>query len=95
MKIPLKIKICGLDYKIKFEKNMHAIDGLAGEHLTNTQVIRLQKDDYCRQRIEQVFIHELVHAIDVQFNNNSLEEDEVKRIGNGLYQVLSDNNLLK
>jgi len=95
MKIPKKLKVCGLDYEIKFEKNMHAIDGLAGEHNANKQTIRLQKDDYCQQRIEQVFIHEILHAIDVQFNNDALEEQEVRRLGNGLYQVLKDNNLLK
>lgn len=44
-----------------------------------------------QQSKESVFVHELVHAIDIVYNAHSLTEKTVKRLGEGLYQVIKDN----
>lgn len=50
---------------------------------------------------QDIFCHELVHAIDYVYNNSGLTEGEVDSIGQGLYQVLNqwgvgfDWNILK
>lgn len=95
MKIPKTLKICGLDYKVIEEKDIHLKEGLDGEHSTERQEIRIRKNDCHQQRKEKVLFHEILHAIDVHWNNDSLTEEQIDRLANGIYQVLKDNNLLK
>ena len=95
MKIPETIRVCGLIYKVVFEKNMDQRDGLVGQHRSKELIIKLQDGDYAPQKIEQVFFHEVLHAIDLNYNNDKMTEEEIDRVSSGLYQVLSDNNLLK
>jgi len=94
MKIPKKLKICGLNYTIKMEDSLHANQGLAGEHCTHKLLIRIQKKDYEPQKMEQTFFHEVMHAIDDHYLNNKLSEDQVSVLSNGFYQVLKDNRLI-
>ena len=42
----------------------------------------------------QIFIHELLHAIDYVYNANKFKDDDtIERLSQGLYQVLKDNKL--
>ena len=95
MKIPKKLKICGLDYTIVLLKDLHLDEGLAGQHDGDKQIIRLQNRGYHSQAIEQNFFHEVTHAINSNYLNGKLDEDIVDSISNGIYQVLKDNRLLR
>lgn len=70
-------------------------EGLAGKHEENQYGIVIQSNEYNPQKIEQIFFHELLHAIDCNYNNYSLDEKTIDGLANGLHQVLKDNHLLK
>ena len=99
MKIPSKIKISGITYKIKKVKigeipplmKNHA-DGQANYH----ECMIYLDSDLDIQRMFQVLLHEIIHII--QWNNNwddELSENNIQGISSGLYQILIDNKLLK
>jgi len=94
MKIPKKLKICGLDYKVIFKDDLHQKEGFAGLHRPVEQIIELEKN-YHPQTVERNFLHEIVHAINNNYCNGELTENQVNSLANGLYQVLNDNKLLK
>lgn len=96
MKIPKKLKICGLDYTIEIVDNMVEDENLSGQHEANKLIIRLHKGNYHQQKTEQTFWHEITHAISVHYlGTKEMDEDQCDNFGNGLYQVLKDNNLLR
>lgn len=95
MKIPKKIRICGLDYKVVINNNLNNKEGLAGEHKGRELIMTLQGKPFHQQKIEQTFIHEILHSIDYNYNNDELTEKQIGMLANGIYQVLADNNLLK
>ena len=95
MKIPKTIKICGLNYKVQMEKDIQSKEGIVGQHHPKTLIIRLHTNNYHQEKLEQNFFHEIFHAIDSNYNNDSLDEETIERLANGIYQVLKDNNLLK
>lgn len=100
MKIPDKIKIGGHLYKVIFPYTFierHDIDGLVDQ---DTLEIRLSGGDgtgqkLAKSKIEEHFFHEIIHGIDDVYNANGLDEPTIKRLGQGLYQVLTDSDLLK
>ena len=58
--------------------------------------IRLKATDGCgnnlaKSTLEVIFIHEILHAVDIVYNNDSLNEDAINHFAEGLYQVLKDN----
>ena len=96
MKIPKKIRIAGHDYKIKWDdKNLpksHSIGDISNDF----KEIRLckhfkSKRARAKSEIEETFFHEILHAVDKNYNNNALSEKALNRLSNGLYQVLKDN----
>ena len=96
MKIPKKIKVAGHIYKIKWDNKRLSDDGYVGEsdhHLDMIYLCRYFKREQPRtdSEIEETFIHEILHAIDVNYNNHALSEKEVTRLAVGLHQVLKDN----
>lgn len=95
MKIPETVRVCGLDYKVIKSESLAIKDGLTGSHNPETLVIEVHNHFAGPARMEQVFFHELVHAIDEHYMNKKLEEDQVNALGNGIYQVLADNNFFQ
>lgn len=96
MKIPKQLKICGLDYKVILDDDFATKKSFAGEHEPNRLLITLHQGDYNKQKIEQCFIHEIIHAINTHYcGDDELSEDQTEHIANGIYQVLKDNDLLK
>ena len=75
MKIPKKFKILGYTIKVKYKKDLCALNDVYGfaEYRKNT--IRLQKvmGIYTKNQIEATFYHEVVHFI-----LNAMGEDELK-----------------
>ena len=96
MKIPKKIKICGLDYTIELSDKLVEDDNASGQHIPTKLKIKLHVGNYHPQKIEQTFWHEILHAINTNYcGQKELTEEQVDTFANGFYQVLKDNNLLK
>jgi len=100
MKIPKTLKIAGLEWKISENANVAAEGACYGSTHHSTQQIFLDPLN-TRQKTEQVFIHEILHAVWNSYGLKEvkelkgLEEQVVDSLSNGLYQVLNDNKLLK
>ena len=100
MKIPKKIKVGGKVYDIeenynfseRFDRMGHTNPDLCEIKITHKSLVGKKLN---QQVIEEVFWHEVVHCIDHTYNAGNLDEDTVKRFGEGLYQVLNDNKFLK
>ena len=95
MKIPDKVKVGGKDYKIVWNDELLTNEGFNGLACHRELIIYLCKiyrgDKLAKSNIEEVFLHEIIHAVDTVYNNHSLDEDTVDRLSQGLYQVLKDN----
>ena len=99
MKIPKTVRIAGHDYKVFFDDKYLNKINLFGQCDFVSQKIRLSKKYEKRTRtksdIGRSFVHEIIHVVDVHYNNYTLTEKEVDRLANGLYQVLADNFIVK
>jgi len=95
MKIPNKLKVAGHEYKIKWDNEFLSNQGYTGLSVHRELEIflckRFRGDKLAKSIIEQVLIHEILHCVDVNYNNHELDEDTVSRLSEGLYQVLKDN----
>lgn len=101
MKIPAKIKAGALTYDVSFIEDVIAgpTGPAVGETNHSLSTIRLAKTP-CRQRVELTFLHELCHIV---FEKQGLqsrysheaEEEIVDNMSNGLYDILTENGLLK
>jgi len=88
MKIPKKLKIQGHIFKVDLV-DTEVLDNDAGAMNLSRGIIQLRKDLPTTQ-LEEALIHEILHAL-----NNEMKEVEVEWLAQGIYQVLSDNKLLK
>ena len=98
MKIPKKIKVAGHYYKVKWDNKRLSNEGWVGESDHHLDMIYLCK--YYRREeprtdseIQETLVHEILHAIDVNYNNHALNEKTITRLATGLHQVLKDNDL--
>lgn len=89
MKIPKKIKVGGITYKVKNVDIITAGTGVCGSCNYDNSTIELLKK-HKRQAKEQTFIHELLHAI---FYHCNIEQDEhkIELLAQALYMVIKDN----
>lgn len=93
MKIPKKLKVGGLVYKIK---EVDVVDGSTenwGYCNRKDLIIEIRKD-MAKERKEETFLHELLHACDHQ-GDFFVSIETLNNFNYILYQVLKDNNLLK
>ncbi len=90
--IPSRVKVGGLYYDVE-EKEVIIIDDNKNYqgacHYTNTTIELLKT--LSNERKEEVFSHELTHAIFEQAGYDDQDEDMVNRIGKVLHQFLKDN----
>ena len=106
MKIPELIKVGGMLIKIfyptepmifKDEKgeDMQA-DGKVLISMGEIHIANKSKENniYVEDYIGQIFMHEILHAINYVYNSDHLSEDEIERLSQGLYQVLKDNKII-
>ena len=96
MKIPKKIKVAGHYYKVIWDDKGLVKRHLIGDANNDFKEIRLckyynSKRARVKSEIEETLMHEIVHVVDKNYNNNSLSEKAVNRLSQGLYQVLKDN----
>lgn len=94
MKLPKKVRICGIDYIVKKDNMITVNQGCVGISKAEQAEILMAIDGLDPQKVEQTFFHEVLHAVDCHFNCSKLGEEQVNLIANGLYQVLRDNNFL-
>ena len=96
MNIPKQIKVGGHTYNISLVKGEDYSKGRDnwGRTYHSEKKILIDKEIE-RTQMEQTFIHEMLHCVDQVYNANSLEEEEITRLAEGLYQVLKDNRLIK
>lgn len=99
MKIPKSVTIAGVKYQVRLTRHIstdeHACLGKLG---INECVIHLATHDATEQPLSpdkmfQVFLHEVIHAIDENYIGDKLSERETDQLSVGLYQFLKDNKL--
>ena len=99
MRIPKKVKVGGHWYKVHIGYIFKERFDRSGDTDSDIKEIRIAKETLGvplpKSQVEQVFIHEILHAIDWVYNSDELEEKQIKRLAEGLYQVLKDNKMLK
>jgi len=97
LKIPKQIKVAGQIYKVEYPYYFKEIV-LTGQTDCLQKVIRITNVDKTgiklpEQVIEETFLHEILHAVDSEYNNLQTPDDQIARLSNGLYQVLRDNDI--
>ena len=94
MKIPETLKVGGNVYKVIDWDFKESVD-LLGQADNTVLEIRLCKNVKNPLKKEEVFLHEMLHAINYVNLSSILEEKIINKLSQGLYQVLKDNGLLK
>lgn len=90
MNIQKTVKVLYKEYKVEQEENIHDEDGdLYGQVRFLEEIIVLNAAASDRTK-EATLVHELVHALDDMYRIN-LEEEQVEKLGNALYMLISDN----
>jgi hypothetical protein len=91
MRIPSKLKACGISITIKRPEyiiiNDEACSGSWSADNLEIEVLKDLKQDAA----EAVLLHELLHVADY---NTVLNEAQTKQISRTLYAILKDNHLL-
>ena len=90
MKIPTKIKIGSIVWKIEFvnPSEIDCDEHVAGDQSEFTQTIRLA-NGLSPEMTEEVLFHEILHCIDSELDHNLVD-----LISKGYYQTLRENGLL-
>jgi len=97
MKIPKKVKIDGINYivkKVKVGEEPPLMKNHADGQTNYGDCIIYLDAKLNKQRMFQIFMHEIIHAIEWA-NDLSSSESYIQSMSSGLFQVLKDNNLLK
>lgn len=85
-----KIKIGHLDYEVKYMEDWQAdLGGACGWCNNISQVIGVRAS-LSKDRVKEVLIHEIMHALNDIMEVNT-EEEMCSRLGVGLAMVLRDN----
>lgn len=94
MKIPDKIRINGIEYKVEQVPNLHSTTAVLYGQIDHEQsVLELNSENQAHQWMCVTLWHEILHAI-VAYSNLDLgdkEENIVDVFAHGIYQVLQDN----
>lgn len=89
MKIPKKVKVGGITYKVKRVDLIHGGTTICGQCDCNRSAIELLNSSK-KQQMEITFLHELLHTI---FYHCDIEQDEhvVEALAQALYMIIKDN----
>jgi hypothetical protein len=95
VKIPETVKVGPFTYKVSL---VDIVNRDRPEHIGEAnhcinKEIRLRKD-LDQDKLESVFIHELLHCVDV-FMHLGLSEEQVERLEGAVYMALRQNDLLR
>lgn len=92
MPIPLQVNVVGIDYTVQYQDGMMKNYSLLGQVLYAESTIDIDSS-MSQSKKEQVFVHELVHAIFNEAGYDEQDEEMVNRLSIVLYQVLKQNDL--
>lgn len=84
MNIPDKLKVGGIFYSVRIMEPEDVSDKIGGQINTERCVIKVLKGD--PQFMQETFLHELFHAI-----NMEIEEEKIEFLAQAMMQVLVDN----
>ncbi|MGN7942000.1 ImmA/IrrE family metallo-endopeptidase [Metabacillus sp. 22489] len=88
------IRVAGMDYCVNEVEGLIDNFELMGQIRYNQGIIEVD-NSLCKTRKEQVFTHELLHAIFKEAGYDEQDEEMIERVSLVLYQVIKDNpNLL-
>lgn len=94
MKIPKKIKIGPHTYKIKYQKGMSKNHSVLGQTRMLDGVIAIDPEQIQTQ-LEDTFIHEILHAINMQVEfvnrDRDVEESAIIKLSPLLLQIIKEN----
>ncbi|MGM0807501.1 MAG: hypothetical protein ACQET8_22610 [Bacillota bacterium] len=92
--IPTTVNVAGVNYNVVEKEYIEIYGGrnYQGSCKYADGLIEVLSDLHSDKK-EQVFIHELVHAVFEAAGFDEQDEDMVNRLGIVLYQVLKDNKL--
>lgn len=92
----MKIKISGIDYEVEFVEeirdDIHEVEYRGRTLYKENKLLIL--DSYSTEDKFRTLLHEVIHVLDNDFKLE-MEENTIRRLTVGLYQVLRDNDLLK
>ena len=92
MPIPLEVHVAGIDYTVHYQDDLMRTHNLLGQVLYAESRIDIDSS-MSDSKKEQVFIHELVHAMLNEAGYDEQNEEIVNRLAIVLYQVLKQNDL--
>ncbi len=84
MKVPKSIQVAGFKYRVK--DNAKLYDDAEGVCDFDNCEIKLNKN--LGKDKMQVLFHEVLHAVDMHYNNFSLGEDQTERLSQGCIRLL-------
>lgn len=96
MNIPESVRICGVEYTIRYEPNLRNGSLLAYGHIDydNCEIVLSETDGTAHDKRCLILWHEIMHGI-VQSQGYSIDEEQEEELvdlfARGVYQVLQDN----
>lgn len=99
MIIPDKLSVGGHIFRVIKGYRFKEDRDLYGQTDLTMQEIRLADKadglaDIAESKKDEIFLHEVIHCV-CNVYNAKLEEEDIKKLSEGLYQVLKTNGLLK
>jgi hypothetical protein len=93
VKLPKKLKVGGIIYKVLYPYLFIEDTSIVGLHEPSTAIIKIagvnDSKFLCAERILETFLHESVHAIDYVYCNEQYNEDDVEAISKALFATSS------
>ena len=93
MTTPKRIRFMGYTFRVVQETEHTEDEERYGLIDYRTQTIQLNRNT-SDERKQETLVHELIHLV-LDFTKVELEEDDVGRLGHGLYAILKENGLLR
>jgi len=90
LKLPTQLKIGGHTYKIQLIEESLLEDNETCGRIDRSKGLILIGKNLMQSEKEVTLFHEIIHGI-----NGELKEELVDSLAQGIYQVLSDNKMLK
>ena len=99
MHLPKEVKVGGFWYKVLYPYVFTEREDVRAmldptRHEFRFGAMDSGGDKYPEESLTESLIHELLHCIDIIYNNDALGESAIERLSQGLYQVLTDNFVL-
>lgn len=85
----MNIKIGGINYEVKYKKNLARDRGNLGECCGNSAEIGLD-EDINKNVKDKVLLHEIIEAINFEYELK-LEHEKISILESTLYQIIIDN----